>query len=244
MFRFLIVTTIAFMICAAPARAEIIFYYSSGGDFQNKLNQLGATDHNVLFNGSGVVNGPALTVTGLANGSGQLVNITSSELLTGVGGQAPAVQSVDGTFANATIAFSDANTLMQSLFFNLGNTNSVADSLVRLTVRDQLGQTEFTEVVNNGQNFFGVIAFNGQSLVSANVQVLSSSGGTDVLDQMKQIRISGVPAPTQGGGNPPPPPGPEPVHTPEPQSVLLWGLCASGAAIFMVRRFRVRTNAA
>jgi hypothetical protein len=239
--RFLILSTVALVACAIPARADILFF-SSGGGFSSKLQELGISDQNVLFNGNGAVNGPALTVTGVTNQSGQLVNITSSELLTGVGGQSPAVRGNDGTFPNAAVAFSDPNALIQSLFFNLDNTRSVDESTVLFRVRDQLGQTVQTQIVNNGNNFFAVIAFNGQALVSADVQVLSSSDGPDVLAQMNQIRISGVSSP-QGGppGGPPPGPGPEPAaSTPEPHSVLLWAAC--GAAGFLgMRRFRARS---
>jgi hypothetical protein len=184
-----------------------------------------------MFNGSGVVNGPALTVTGVTNQGGLLVNISSTEMLTGVGGQSPAVRPVDGNTPNLTVALQDPNKFMQSLIFNLHNEGNQTTSTVKLTATDQFGQTSFTEIVNNGENWMGMIGTGGSFITNASVQVLSSStGSTDVLDQMNQIRVSAV---TSTGGPIPGPPGGSGggaggLETPLPGSWLLWSALTAG----------------
>ena len=218
---------------AATARADLIFY-TKGGGFSSQLQSLGIQDFNVLFNLGGSANGPALTVTGVTNQLNLLVDVSSSENLTGQGGQAPAVQGQDGSFSSASVAFNDPNLLIHSLFFNLSNINGVTESTVRFTVTDQFSQTTFTEVVNNGNNFFAVIAFNGQLLRSGSIQVLdSSSGSVDVLDQLSQIRISAVAADTG-----------LPVNTPEPSSWFIWLGAAGCVTLIALRRWALKPQTA
>jgi hypothetical protein len=141
------------------------------------------------------------------------------------------VRPVDGNTPNLTVALQDPNKFMQSLIFNLHNEGNQTTSTVKLTATDQFGQTSFTEIVNNGENWMGMIGTGGSFITNASVQVLSSStGSTDVLDQMNQIRVSAV---TSTGGPIPGPPGGSGggaggLETPLPGSWLLWSALTAG----------------
>jgi hypothetical protein len=218
---------------SAQSHAGVIFY-SSVGSFNSALPSAYNTE-NVLFNQN--TSGPALTVTGLTNQTQTPVDITSNVNLTGTGGQALAVQAENGSFSNATINYQDASARIQALIFNLDNANGKleSDTLVRLTVTTEKGSIVGPEdFVDQGNNIFGVIAFDGDAILKATVQVLADSKGSsiDVLQQLYQIRVAGG---VGAAGNEPPPPAAA-VNMPEPVSWLVFGSIFVGALIFASRK--------
>src|SRR6476660_8718308 len=72
---------------------------------------------NVLFNQGGLVN-DALTVQGITNQSGQLVDFTSTTKLHTNGGQARIEGLGGGTFTNIQINFDDATVGFGKVIFN------------------------------------------------------------------------------------------------------------------------------
>ena len=186
---------------------------------------------NVLFNNGSLVHS-GLLVQGDFNGAGAgfIVDFTSasgSGNLGVSGGQAVLVGGTGNTpFTNVTVQLEDGATF-KKLIFNIDVTNGLPPpTQVQFTVNYTLmGGQVFNQVFTvdtNGQNFFGIEAFEGAVINSVTIQGL----GNTTFAEINQWRLGGF-APAN-----------EPV--PEPASLLLMGSGLVGAAGAIRRRLKNR----
>ena len=186
---------------------------------------------NVLFNNGNLVHS-GLLVQGDFNGSGAgfIVDFTSasgSGNLGVSGGQAVLVGGTGNTpFNNVTVQLEDGATF-KKLILNIDVTNGLPPpTQVQFTVNYTLmGGQVFNQVFTvdaNGQNFFGIEAFEGAVINSVTVQGLGNTTFADI----NQWRLGGF-APAN-----------EPV--PEPASLFLMGSGLLGAAGAIRRRLKNR----
>lgn len=186
---------------------------------------------NVLFNNANLVHS-GLLVQGDFNGSGAgfIVDFTSasgSGNLGVSGGQAVLVGGTGNTpFNNVTVQLEDGATF-KKLILNIDVTNGLPPpTQVQFTVNYTLaGGQVFNQVFTvspNGQNFFGIEAFEGAVINSVTVQGLGNTTFADI----NQWRLGGF-APAN-----------EPV--PEPASLFLMGSGLVGAAGALRRRLKNR----
>ena len=186
---------------------------------------------NVLFNNGSLVHS-GLLVQGDFNGSGAgfIVDFTSasgSGNLGVSGGQAVLVGGTGNTpFNNVTVQLENGATF-KKLILNIDVTNGLPPpTQVQFTVNYTLaGGQVFNQVFTvspNGQNFFGIEAFEGAVINSVTVQGLGNTTFADI----NQWRLGGF-APAN-----------EPV--PEPASLFLMGSGLVGAAGAIRRRLKNR----
>ena len=185
---------------------------------------------NVLFNNGSLVHSGTL-VQGDFNGigAGFIVDFTSASgsVNLGVsGGQAVLVGGTGNTpFSNVTMQLENGATFTK-LILNIDVTNGLAPpTQVQFTVNYTLaGGQVFNQVFTvdtNGQNFFGIEAFEGAVINSVTVQGLNGTTFPDI----DQWRVGGFAQPT-----------------PEPASMLLLGSGLVGAAGALRRRFSKRNE--
>jgi hypothetical protein len=231
----------AIVAAAAPSAvsAAPMFFSDNLGEFMDTLHDEGFHHDNVMFNNSSLwLQGT--TVQGYVDGSDfERVDITSSTPLVAGGGQAPGVAAESGTFLGAVFsphADNDAD-LFRSLSFNI-DANGNEDKTVMVTLLDEAGdqinQQPYEFVVNNGNNFFGVLGADGFNFASV---VLTSSGE---LDAIAQIRTT-----LAASGAIPPPPSPTPqivptVSSPEASSVTIWVVAVLFSLLFAYAQRRKR----
>ena len=186
---------------------------------------------NVLFNNGSLVHS-GLLVQGDFNGAGAgfIVDFTSASgngNLGVSGGQAVLVGGAGNTpFTNVTVQLEDGATF-RKLILNIDVTNGLPPpTQVQFTVNYTLmGGQVFNQVFTvdtNGQNFFGIEAFEGAVINSVTVQGI----GNTTFAEINQWRLGGF-APAN-----------EPV--PEPASLLLMGSGLVGAAGAIRRRLKNR----
>ena len=186
---------------------------------------------NVLFNNGSLVHSGTL-VQGDFNGAGAgfIVDFTSASgngNLGVSGGQAVLVGGAGNTpFTNVTVQLEDGATF-KKLILNIDVTNGLPPpTQVQFTVNYTLmGGQVFNQVFTvdtNGQNFFGIEAFEGAVINSVTVQGI----GNTTFAEINQWRLGGF-APAN-----------EPV--PEPASLFLMGSGLVGAAGAIRRRLKNR----
>lgn len=189
----------------------------------------GNTD-NVLFNNP-ALNHSGLLVQGDFNGSGAgfIVDFTSasgSGNLGVSGGQAVLVGGTGNTpFNNVTVQLENGATFTK-LILNIDVTNGLPPpTSVQFTVNYTLvGGQVFNQVFNvdaNGQNFFGIEAFEGAVINSVTIQGLNGTTFADI----NQWRLGGFSTPGE---------------VPEPASLFLLGSGLVGTAGALRRRFKNR----
>jgi len=187
---------------------------------------------NVLFNNGSLVHS-GLVVQGDFNGAGAgfIVDFTStsgSGNLGVSGGQAVLVGGTGNTpFSNTTVQLENGATFTK-LIFNIDVTAGLPPpTQVQFTVNYTLaGGQVFSQVFavdTNGQNFFGIEAFEGAVINSVTIQGL---GGTTFQD-INQWRLGGFSTPNS---------------VPEPASLFLLGSGLVGTAGALRRRLKNRNN--
>jgi hypothetical protein len=183
---------------------------------------------NVLFNNGALVHAGTL-VQGDFNGSGAglIVDFTSASgngNLGVSGGQAVLVGGTGNTpFTNTTVQLENGATF-QKLILNIDVTNGLQPpTTVQFTVNYTLaGGQVFNQVFSvdtNGQNFFGIEAFEGAVINSVTVQAM----GNTTFAQINQWRLGGFSTPNS---------------VPEPASMFLLGTGLAGAAGAVRRRLK------
>ena len=187
---------------------------------------------NVLFNNGSLVHSGTL-VQGDFNGSGAgfIVDFTSASgngNLGVSGGQAVLVGGTGNTpFSNTTVQLENGATFTK-LILNIDVTNGLPPpTQVQFTVNYTLsGGQVFSQVFSvdtNGQNFFGIEAFEGAVINSVTVQGLNGT----TFSEINQWRLGGFSTPNT---------------VPEPASLFLLGSGLVGTAGALRRRLKNRNN--
>ena len=186
---------------------------------------------NVLFNNGSLVHS-GLLVQGDFNGAGAgfIVDFTSASGSGNLGVSGGQAVLVGGTgnlpFTNVTMQLEN-NATFTKLIFNIDVTNGLAPpTQVQFTVNyTLLGGQVFNQVFTvdtNGQNFFGIQAFEGAVINSVTIQAL----GNTTFAEINQWRVGGF--------------APAASEVPEPASLFLLGSGLAGTAGMVRRRLKNR----
>lgn len=186
---------------------------------------------NVLFNNGSLIHS-GLLVQGDFNGAGAgfIVDFTSASGTGNLGVSGGQAVLVGGTgnspFSNVTVQLENGATFTK-LIFNIDVTNGLpAPTSVQFTVNyTLLGGQVFNQVFSvdtNGQNFFGIQAFEGAVINSVTIQALAGTTFTDI----NQWRLGGFSTPN--------------ANVPEPASLFLLGSGLAGTATALRRRLKNR----
>src|SRR5574342_845558 len=173
---------------AAPARADIVFFFNDPGAVQ--------PEENLLFNDPNLVM-TGLTVQGVTNNTATLIDITGQETLVADGGQARVLTNDNG-FQWLLIQPDAGGTLFSEFEANLilySPPGPPPSGTVTVWVTNNFGVTEHDSyTVGTGQNYFSLLAIDPQLIRS----ILITS--TLDLAEIRQIRLGGIQTP----GDPPP----------------------------------------
>ncbi|MCU1340096.1 MAG: protein sorting domain protein [Bryobacterales bacterium] len=167
-----------FLLGCGALNASIIF--TPGNNPQSN-------EENVLFNLSGLIGGPALTVTGQTQQSGFLVNFTGTEnLITPSAGQAR-VEASDGAFTQLGINLGTTATFTD-IIFNLNTVNSTPGTAT-ITVTEVGGPgATFALPVGAGSNFLTITTAGGELMTGVTIS------SNVAINDIRQTRISGAAA--------------------------------------------------
>jgi hypothetical protein len=86
--------------------------------------------------------------------------------------------------------------------------------------------------LGNGSNFIGIEAINGQFITSVTLTSLQGISSSPIIEDVRQIRISGETLTPDSGPLP---------NLPEPASLVIW--CMSGLGLVAARWARTRSSA-
>jgi PEP-CTERM motif len=163
------------LIGCVAANATIIFTVG---------NNPQTNEENVLFNQSGLIGGPALTVTGAPQQSNFLVNFTSNENLdTPSAGQAR-VEGTDGDFT--LLGINLGTSTFTDIIFNLNTVNGTP-GIATITVTEKVGPGgTFALPVGNGSNFLTITTAGGELMTGISIS------STVQINDIRQTRISGA----------------------------------------------------
>lgn len=184
-------------------------------------------DDNVLFNACTGNTTTGTTIQGCFNGQPTtFVNISSDEEITGTtaGGQAK-VLATDGGFSELTISLASGNTF-GSLILNILIPNGTDDALVAFTGVPGGASNPASFALGNGSNFFTITPDQDGPFTSVTLNTT-----TDIVVEVRQIRLGDISGGGGGGGNPTP--------VPEPASLALLGAGLLGLGAMSRRRRRV-----
>lgn len=179
---------------AATSRADLQFF-TSYGDYQQFLSNLGRQDATVVYNKPEDINGPALEVTG-SSSFGQVAFQSDpvstpnhpQENLIAETGQA-LIKAQDGGLDSLYITPLDSSNVFTALSGNPVLLH--ADNTGYATVLVQSQGTTFEYALGNGNNFFGIVAYNGQSFDSAYLNFFTDSTKNTQMDiaDVRAIRV-------------------------------------------------------
>jgi hypothetical protein len=177
---------LALGLAPGSGRADFEFFTNNPNGFQARLNQLGITDENLLFNQPGLttIGNP---VQGSTNQTNLIVDIGSNKNLMAIAqGQARVEAAVD-TFDQFTIRANDPAVSFRSLAFNVNPGAGQGTGIITLTAFDQsTGSSQTVAVVPpQGLFFFGIVSTNGQVLTRA------AATSTVQIDDIRLIRLGG-----------------------------------------------------
>jgi hypothetical protein len=223
---------VAGLMATSLARAGIVITVGPGG---------GNPDENVLFNKPGLVT-TGTTIQGATNQTLAVLDIQSNQGYTlgatnGIG-QANVERIGGGAFGNVSlIPHSGSLTLplislssFNDIKFNI---NAATNGTVTISALGSVSGLVTALNLNldaNGENFFRITA-TGEVITQVNIVA-----NGDIIDNIKQIRLSGLTGPS--GQEIPPPPFPDPDFVPEPASLLVWAAVGAVACGFRCLRRR------
>ena len=168
----------AAFVVAGTAQATLVF---------EAKNDPQADEENILLNNNDV----GTTLTGTLNQSGALFNIIGNETLKSQANGQATVSAQDGSFTYLKIEPATNGTTFQDLILDIflegtGQQSGTVTFTAFLSGGGSVTSSPFS--IDQGSNFFTIIASGGQSLVGLEL----NETGDDAIDQVRQIRISGV----------------------------------------------------
>lgn len=200
------------LLSSSAAWADIVF--SIGNNPQ-------PGQQNVLFNNAGDLSGPANLVRGNLNQTTTThVDFTSSTALTTPSNGQARIEGAVTMFTDLSIFLTvPPGGTYTSLIFNINSVGNTGD--VTLTAVEGNGQVNVAPLfgLSNGENFFTVVAINGQNIRQVNIST------TVGIEDVKQVRIGGV----------------QLAAVPEPSSILLFGTMLAGVSYLLKGKHKSRS---